>query len=219
MQFSSKDRERFLSKVKEGPNGCHLWTAGCEKRGYGRFHKDGKTWYAHIIAWLLVNGPEGYLGEDGVRIPTQVIRHKCDNPNCVNPDHLLLGTPQDNHLDMMLRGRQYWSKTHCPHGHEYTPENTFNYRNKRRCRACNQLRDLARKTKRDYCKQGHEFTPENTGYKSNGYRYCLACNAPPTHCKHGHELTEDNISWQAGRRRCKACSQKWSSDYYRNKVK
>jgi hypothetical protein len=72
-----------------------MWTAYTDRDGYGRFSLKGKKERAHRVAARL----------DG-RDPTgQVVRHTCDNPGCVNPDHLKVGTPKDNAGDMVRRGR------------------------------------------------------------------------------------------------------------------
>lgn len=90
--------DRFWSRVtKAGPDDCWLWTGGQRhKAGYGGFW-DGQRWtHSHRMAHRLVNGP----------IPTGlVVRHRCDNPPCCNPAHLLLGTKRENSADMKERGR------------------------------------------------------------------------------------------------------------------
>lgn len=95
---------------------------------------------AHRFAWTMANGaiPDGLF-----------VCHKCDNPRCVRHDHLFLGTTQDNSADRHAKGRSSSgmahggfgrSKTHCPSGHEYSPENTRLRKNRkyitRTCKAC-----------------------------------------------------------------------------------
>ena len=94
--------ERFEEKYTPEPmSGCWLWTAGVNKSGYGNFDKNGKSVGAHRISWELHNGPipkgDGYHGT--------CVLHKCDVPSCVNPDHLFLGSNQDNATDREMKGR------------------------------------------------------------------------------------------------------------------
>ena len=90
-------RARFWSKVQRaGPDECWLWQGGCSDGGYGQFDRDGRKIGAHRVAYEAIHGaiPRG-----------SVVRHKCDNPRCVNPRHLLVGTHQDNMDDRTARGR------------------------------------------------------------------------------------------------------------------
>jgi hypothetical protein len=93
--------ERFWSYVdKSGPNGCWIWTRARQPRGHGvfggRLPVTETSHLAHRLAYALVRGP----------IPASLIlRHKCDNPPCVNPDHLTPGTVKENTWDMIDRGR------------------------------------------------------------------------------------------------------------------
>jgi HNH endonuclease len=89
--------ERFWKKVdKRTKTECWLWLAALNY-GYGFFSpKTGRTVYAHRFVWELVNGP----------IPHGLcVLHKCDVRSCVNPNHLFLGTNQDNTTDAKRKGR------------------------------------------------------------------------------------------------------------------
>jgi hypothetical protein len=87
--------QRFWSKVNKTES-CWLWTANCFTNGYGRYNKSNMTIGAHRYSYILAKGEisEGF-----------VVRHTCDVRNCVNPNHLLIGTHQDNTNDRMERGR------------------------------------------------------------------------------------------------------------------
>ena len=88
--------ERFWAKVQK-TDGCWLWVARNKVgRGYGRFHPSKRGVLAHRYSWELANGP----------IPPGLeVMHKCDTPSCVRPNHLKLGTHQDNMDDMVAKGR------------------------------------------------------------------------------------------------------------------
>ncbi len=87
--------ERFWSKTKRNEsNGCLEWCAFTTE--YGRFFYNGRSWLAHRVAWVITKGP----------IPEgMVVCHKCDNPKCVDVEHLFIGTPQDNVNDREMKGR------------------------------------------------------------------------------------------------------------------
>lgn len=85
-----------LSRIEVDANGCHLWKLGKCKDGYGRLWLDGKARRAHRVAY------EVFVGE----IPNGlVVMHSCDNPCCINPMHLSVGTQIDNVGDMVSKGR------------------------------------------------------------------------------------------------------------------
>lgn len=77
---------------------CIEWTGYRCPKGYGQVKYEGKMEKAHRVAWAKANGKPIPRG--------RVVRHTCDNPPCVNPAHLKVGTQQDNVDDMISRGRQ-----------------------------------------------------------------------------------------------------------------
>jgi len=89
-------KERFFEKVNKTDT-CHEWTSHIQPNGYGQFSKDGKAQYAHRVAYELHNGE---ISDD------LHVLHKCDNRKCVNPEHLFLGTFNDNMTDMVIKKRQ-----------------------------------------------------------------------------------------------------------------
>ena len=89
--------ERFYEKVDAGPGGgCHLWMASTTSEGYGQLWVGDKNIGAHRIAWELRNGPI----PDGL-----CVLHTCDRRECVNPNHMFLGTRADNAEDRDAKGR------------------------------------------------------------------------------------------------------------------
>jgi len=89
---------KFQSKyIPVTETGCWLWTAVLSHNGYGQFGSGGKCIRAHRFSWELKNGPI----QDGL-----CVCHKCDTRSCVNPDHLFLGTVEDNIEDKVKKNRQ-----------------------------------------------------------------------------------------------------------------
>lgn len=89
--------QRLFSHAEIGPpDECWEWQGSRAESGHGRFWVDGRVERAHRVAYRLFVGP----------IPgTEVVRHMCDNPPCINPNHLVSGTYVDNHQDMLQRNR------------------------------------------------------------------------------------------------------------------
>jgi len=123
-------RVRFWQKVDDsaGPDWCWLFTASLSPRGYGRFAINGRPRFAHRIAYELLIGP----------IPHGLILdHLCRIRACVNPAHLEPVTNRENLLRGVGLTATNAAKTHCPKGHEYTPQNTWtSAKNQRHCRTC-----------------------------------------------------------------------------------
>lgn len=97
--LTRRERDSFISRVRfAGPDECWEWTGALTEKGYGRVHirRLGGIWKAHRLSYAYHVAP----------IPDGLwVLHSCDNPPCVNPAHLSLGTVSDNHDDMVKRGR------------------------------------------------------------------------------------------------------------------
>lgn len=190
------EEERFWEKVdKSGPNpdfpDCWEWTAHRVK-SYGMFsHKrngQNKKTQTHRYIWEKLNGPV----PEGLEVC-----HLCNNPPCVRPDHLEVGTRSHNQRYSVTHGNHKESrKTHCKHGHPYDNENTIHKISKRTgfvtrdCRACHKRwkkERLERKRKEkgtepkklNHCRKGHDFGiyGEKWFVKKDGRRYrtCVEC--------------------------------------------
>lgn len=178
--------ERFNSKViRMGIDECWGWNAAKDNQGYGRIGmrtvRGKRAVQASRVSWMLFVGdiPEGLS-----------VCHRCDNPECTNPKHLFLGTPKQNTLDMVAKGRcmsgkRFSIRTHCKNGHEFSLDNTKQVGNVRKCKTCQSQRvikwfGLHRKrfennAIKTQCKWGHPFNEENTYIAKSGSRQCKTC--------------------------------------------
>ena len=96
-ELTDDNLARFWDKVDvQGSDKCWEWIAGGDKNGYGFFYLDGISYRANRISYTLVNEDPGKL----------CVCHECDNPACVNPTHLWIGTQQDNVDDCTQKGRR-----------------------------------------------------------------------------------------------------------------
>jgi hypothetical protein len=108
--------------------------------GYGRLSDEGKDKYAHRVAWEAQRGPV----PEGLELD-----HLCRNRACVNVDHLELVTHRVNGERGESFAARNGRKTQCPHGHEYTPENTYiGPSGSRFCRECHRARNRVYEAKR-----------------------------------------------------------------------
>lgn len=137
--MSYSPRGPLLSHVAIDPEtGCWQWTASIRSDGYGEVKFRGHTRLVHHAAYELLVGP---IPDDGL-----VFDHLCRNRACCNPEHLERVTQGEN----LARGHHAnRAKTHCPQGHEYTPENTGRASGgARRCLTCKRLDSRRRRAAR-----------------------------------------------------------------------
>jgi len=120
--------------TKHHPAGdCWQWTDSLTAKGYGRFSYNGKAERAHRVSWLLHRGPI----PDGM-----LVCHRCDNPGCVNPDHLFLGSAAESTADMDAKGR----RVTVPHPGEQHGYAKLSEQDVRAIRASNERqRDIAKR--------------------------------------------------------------------------
>lgn len=118
--MTADERLRFYGWV-ETPEDCWEWAGGRFQRGmrYGRVSWGGVSVGAHRLAYETWVGPipEGFL-----------VRHKCDNPPCINPEHLEVGTPADNARDMIERGRKVVTRGEARHNAKLTEDQVIQIR-------------------------------------------------------------------------------------------
>ena len=85
----------LVKRVSRSETGCWEWQGTMHHSGYGCFKQQGKFAYTHIASYRAFNGPTNGM----------FVCHRCDNPKCCRPDHLFLGTHQENMDDMKAKGR------------------------------------------------------------------------------------------------------------------
>ena len=117
--FEQKYIDRFHTKYVKTSSGCWIWLCGKDSDGYGRYNISQEpnkftNVFAHRFSWLVAN-------QRTWPVDKPVARHICNNPGCVNPDHIRPGTQKENAADCYQAGREsrnhttIGKKVQCPH--------------------------------------------------------------------------------------------------------
>lgn len=180
--------ERIRAKITPDPDTeCWIWTGAWERRtGYGRTGPTNDRVPAHRYTYTALVGP--ITGDNH-------IHHMCGVRRCVNPEHLVQLAPAE-HYRIHGGSAVNAGKTHCPQGHEYTPENTRvreydDGETARFCRTCNREKVAA------WRERGRTRTTE--------FGEAPRDKAITNVCKRGHDLTNAYVT-KSGSRQCRECS-------------
>jgi len=128
--------DRFFSKVDKtsNPNGCWDWLGLKHPFGYGRFCANKQIYLAHRLSYIIAYGPI---------TSSQCLLHKCDNPQCVNPEHLQIGTRRENARDRDKKNRT--TKGQQCYNTKFTDQEVFEIKN-----SGLSIRELAKKYNSNY---------------------------------------------------------------------
>lgn len=122
--LSLEDRFMLYVQKSNDLNGCWEWTGGKNSDGYGSFNINQKIYNAHRVSYTL------FVGDIQNSL---FVCHSCDNPSCVNPSHLFLGTAQDNMTDKVNKNRQFRPQGEKSGNHKLTEQEIYEIREMRKC--------------------------------------------------------------------------------------
>lgn len=179
---------RYKANCVITEKGCWEWQGsrrtprGYEEdlsRGYAEGCYRGKNWRLGRLMLTIHKRP---------LLKWELACHRCDNPPCINPDHLFIGTQEHNKLDEVAKGRSYYiARTHCPQGHPYDAVNTYvtlglKGRPRRSCKACSRARQ---RIKDGWPKDlANALPPQPLGYTVNPLHKRNALQKPATPSAH-----------------------------------
>lgn len=194
LRLSPSVRSAFFKRIRK-TNTCWLWTGYLKQDGYGLFKVGKRFFHVHRLAMIL----------SGRHVPSGLcVMHACDNPSCVRPDHLSIGTKQQNSADMVRKGRSghprrrlnyevaqtirqehasglfTWIDLAERYGisvyHVWRVINHKVWNSPPRFDGNYCPRQKRHPLSRSHCPQGHEYTPENTYVQPSGARACRTCH-------------------------------------------
>lgn len=145
-QYTTPWPDRFWEKVNKTED-CWIWMKSKDGSGYGTISYLGKVYKAHRLSYEL---------EFGSFDKSLRVLHLCDNPSCIRPSHLFLGSQSDNMIDMVKKGRHGKGQLEIPSYEDF-------------CKI------PSKRKVSNFCKNGHEYSKENTRIKYIGQRLVRVC--------------------------------------------
>ena len=205
--------DRFMRNVRIEPNGCWIWIGAKDRRGYGVFCAEGRSHRAH--KWLYERC-FGYV-EHGLELGHLVFTDGRHDPACVCPVHVRPITHRENLLEAPTGiAAINAAKGCCPHGHPYSPDNTYVDPNgNRECIKCRkqsdrEFRSAYRTGNLNYLDRQREYRREKAEkYNASRKAKYHAEHSPrerKTECVAGHSLEDPtNVYFRLGKRNCRQC--------------